>query len=64
MANIAVTTAPASTGEVPTIAEREEHPISALGDSPVTSRQRELVDNTWKLVEGDLQGVGIMVYKR
>lgn len=51
-----------STKEVSTTIERGPQPMS--GDKPLTNQQKELVEKTWGLVEPDLQGAGVLLFKK
>lgn len=62
--NMAVATAPLSTPEMSTSAEHEEQPVSTADNEPLTTKQKELVEKTWKFVEGDLQGAGILLFTK
>ena len=54
-----------STKEVSTTIERGTQPVSTnLGDKPLTNQQKELVEKTWSLVEPDLQGAGVLLFKK
>lgn len=64
MANTAVATTTLSTHGVCTAADREKQPDSAVSYGPLTPKQKDLVEQTWKFVEGDLQGAGILLFKR
>ena len=61
---MAVATAPLSTPEMSTSAEHEEQPVSTADNEPLTTKQKELVEKTWKFVEGDLQGAGILLFTK
>ena len=64
MANTALATTTLSTHGICTAADREKQPDSAASDEPLTPKQKELVEQTWKFVEGDLQGAGVLLFKR
>lgn len=64
MANTALATTTLSTHGICTAADREKQPDSAASDGPLTPKQKELVEQTWKFVEGDLQGAGVLLFKR
>ena len=61
---VQVATDPLSTKEISTTIKRGAQPVSSLGDKPLTNQQKELVEKTWSLVEPDLQGAGILLFKK
>ena len=64
MANTALATNTLSTHGICTAADREKQPDSAASYGPLTPKQKELVEQTWKFVEEDLQGAGVLLFKR